>query len=544
MGFWNNVKNVMWPNRGISAGYNPYFAGSDFRSDGSKYRKGIIRSGNAVTYDNRKRSINATNAYEESMLARAIIRRLVNIVIERGIRFRSKPTAEMLPGVPQNVIDEFSRQLTLSFHMYMSSKFFTTNGTMNGYQFQRHLALGQFRNGEYFVKFNRKKKRNPRQLSTLSFQAIDPNQIGGHGGYTSTGGYNEWDQFNNGIRRDVDNFEIAYSVRSRKNENGRNVIVETEVPAFLSNGRTSMVHGFIPEYVNQSRGSGVVSPFLQELQEMTDFDLSNIEKAIKQSQVWLASETDGEENSVDPFEGMSFGQDNIGYDLDNIVSADRDGITTEDSAENEIKYREMNEAQFHEPGATHVFDLPSGNKINPFGNTAPVVGYTEFTDGRAKYITAGCDMPWEMVMMKYGANYNANRATLLNGYRAACIYRDEIVSDALQPIVDAFAEVEIASGRLQAPGFSDPWMRNAWLTGDYIGAPMIEIDPLKKNKADKISIELGKTTLDRLAIEENGSDGTKNREELAVQLAELTTPPWNEDDLDTESDNDFESEPE
>lgn len=507
---------------GVNSSFNWF--NTDYRSDGSKYRKGIINSGSILNLQNNVRKLNARNVYETSVYGRATIRRLNNIVIETGLRFRSKPLYELLP-VSKEKADGFARKLTLYMHVFMKSKSFTSNQTMNGYQFQRHLMLGYFRDGEYFVVFNRGK--NKKQLIPLHFQAIDPMQIAGTGGVTSTGGYNDLD-FDNGIMRDESSREVAYSVHVKRKKGKNWVYEDIKVPAYTARGLTRMVHGFTPEYTNQSRGNGHLSPFIQELQMFLDFDLSHTNKAITQSNLVVAVESDGEEDSVDIFDGVGVGQDGIAKDID-IGAMTGETNKTESANGEDIVYKEPDEAQIKTPGSTMIFGLPPGQKVKTLTNEAPVTGYSEYVETAISFLSAACDMPIEVLRQKFGSNYNANRATLSFTYRTANIYRQEMETDFLNPCKEAIAEILISKGLLDAPGFNDPITREAWLNGSWIGAPMPEMDPLKQGKADKISVELGKSTLDEIAIEHNGSDGQQNREENIKQINELTVPFWSPD---------------
>jgi capsid protein len=533
MGLLSKILKLAWPTMSASYGGHSFYR--DHYSDGSKYRKGIHGSGYARVFDNNVRKINARNAYEESKIGRAIIRRKVDTAVESGIKFRSKPIYDLLP-VSKEMADKFARELTLRFHLFNMSKHFSSNGTMNGYQFQRHIALQQCRDGEYFVVFNRGYVNKNKQLSRLSFQSIDPMQIKGTGGTTNLNGYNDLD-VDKGIIRGKHCEEIGYVVNIKvKDENGRQLYKEVTVPAFGKNGITRIVHGFIPEYANQLRGNGDLFPFIQELQQYLDLDLAHLNKSIAQSNLVLASETDGDENSVNPFEGLGLGQDGIAQDVDLDVIINDDPLTTESNTGKNIVYKEMDEAQITTPGSVSIFNMPKGNKIKMLSNTAPTIGHSEFMDGSVGFLAPAVDMSIDFMKMKFGSNYNANRAVIQLAYKIADIFRKELISDFLDPALEAFAEVEIAEGRLSAPGFSDPMIRKAYLSGEWIGAPMPEIDPLKQGKANKIDLEIGATTLDRIAIERNGSDGFANRSDNAVQFEQLTIPYWQADQNDTSVD--------
>ena len=82
---------------------------------------------------------NKENAYEESKVGRAIVRRKVDTIIETGIKYRCRPIYDLLP-VQKDIADKFAKELTLRFHLFNLSKMFCSNGTMNGYQYQRHLG--------------------------------------------------------------------------------------------------------------------------------------------------------------------------------------------------------------------------------------------------------------------------------------------------------------------------------------------------------------------------------------------------------------------
>lgn len=508
----------------------------DYYSDGSKFKRGISRSGSPRIYHDSTRRINARNAYEESPAGRAIVRRHVDTVVDAGLKFKSKPLYDVI-GISKEQAEKWADEFTQRFDLFMRSKMFSSSGTMTGYQFQRHLMLQQFKDGEYFVVFNRK-KISKKQISQLSFQIVDNQQIGsnnlnGFGSYTMTGGFNDFD-FDKGVKRDHYCRELSYLVTWRKRNSERTEYEQKEVPAELPNGMIRMVHGFVQEQPNQLRGVSILAPVLQELQQLLDLDLAHIMKAIQHSNFVLASETTGDEPSVDLFEGMNVGQGSMILDQDDpsIISS-TESIGSDGST---LQYREMPEAQFHTPGSVSFFDLPKNNTVKLLDSKAPATGYGEFVENFLSYLSAACDMSIDVLRMKFGSNYNANRATLILAWRIANIYRKELESDFLRYVIEAFLEIEIASGRMSAKGFSDPVIRAAWMNGEWIGSPMPEMDPFKQMRANKGNLEIGVTTPDRLAVETNGSDGRINREENKRQIEELTRPFWVKEDQGSSGD--------
>jgi len=526
MGITNILSKLIWPSQ-ISEdkpimnyyGGNTVWYGDRF-SDGSKFKKGIPNSGNPIMFSNHIRKINAKNAYYNSPYGRSIVRRKVDTEVGPGVVFRSKPIVSIL-GISEEVARKKATEITTRFGIYMSSKTCTSSGTMNGYQFQRHMSLAQHKDGEYFVIFNRNNIHGKRQISRLSAQPVDSLNVRGTGGITSLGGYNDIDT-DLGIIRDEYCREIGYNVSIKKRlKDGTFAEKEKQIPSEV-NGFIRMVHGFIQEEINQLRGIADLAPINQELSQVLDLDISIVQKAVNQSGMVFAVESEGDESSVNPFEDLMVGQKSVALDVEDPHS----DTVSKDSFGNEFTFKEMPEAQIQNPGSVMIYGLPPNQKINNLSNTAPMPGYGEFIENFISYLSAATDMPIEMVRMKFGQNYSASRAVLVLAYRIARIYREELVSDLLKPWLEAWLECEIADGRISLPGFIDPVMKEAWINGDWIGEPMPEIDPLKQSVANKNNLEINATTPDRIALETNGSDGETNRKENKKQFLEMSVPYW------------------
>jgi capsid protein len=146
-------------------------------------------------------------------------------------------------------------------------------------------------------------------------------------------------------------------------------------------------------------------------------------------------------------------------------------------------------------------------------------------------------MPVEVLLMKFGSNYSASRAALLLFWRVALRWRQEMASDCLNPIYEMWLSGEIAAGRIEAPGWSDPRLRAAWLANNWVGSPMPNIDPSKTAKATKMQVEMGLTTLGRAARELNGSDGKANRAKIAREFAEIPPSPFGKAESDGDNGN-------
>jgi capsid protein len=281
-------------------------------------------------------------------------------------------------------------------------------------------------------------------------------------------------------------------------------------------GLPIVLHGFAPEYAGQGRGYSPLAHAIHEFEMLTTFTTAQIEKAILQSSISMVVEPKDGIPGLNPFADMGSGPSSM-YEAP-VAPSD----TTTDSLG--VNYSEINDVNLR-PGSVGVFNMESG-KLVPFPSTAPGDSFGSFVESFVGHLAASVNMPPELLMLKFSSNYSASRAALILFWRTACIERDEEASDFYNPIFRAWLHGEIASGRISAPGWSDPRLRAAWCLCSWNGPPMPSIDPSKTARADMDYIQMGAQTLDAVARNFNGSSGSANRAKNAVQIKELTKVPW------------------
>jgi len=206
-----------------------------------------------------------------------------------------------------------------------------------------------------------------------------------------------------------------------------------------------------------------------------------------------------------------------------------------------VSCHRLPEGIFDVPGSTIVANLEQGEEIKPGPVTAPMETFDRFVDSISAYLAASLSIPLEVVLMRFNQNYSASRASLILFWRVANIWIQEMAADLLNPTLEAWLSGEIGAGRISAPGWQDPRLRAAWLYGRWYGAPMPNIDPKRTADADRLYVDLGAQTLDRVARNLNGSDGQSNRAKLRREFEELPTGPWsknNQQQLSEDGDDD------
>jgi capsid protein len=178
-----------------------------------------------------------------------------------------------------------------------------------------------------------------------------------------------------------------------------------------------------------------------------------------------------------------------------------------------------------------------GEELEYHSTTVKGESYAQYTDAIVDLLAPSLGMPSEVLKMKFGNNFSASRATLILYWNIVDILREEEATDLLNPFYKAWLSEEIASGRIQAPGWSDPVKRAAWLNCAWIGSPMPNIDPVKTALANKHNMEMDLTNPDRAAKELNGTDAKKNKIKNERHFAGSELKPWQSNfgiDLDEE----------
>ncbi len=479
--------------------------------DGSKFETGLTPSGSGNWFDIPVILQNTRTAYTESIHARSIVRRYADTVVDTGLKLLPTPKHQIL-GISPEQAEEWADNVAQRFDCWFASKQCTRDEVDNGYQLQRFIEILTRRDGEYFVRFHYSPRKD--LMSPLQLSIVDPTQILGYG-VADTYAFNR--SYADGIIRDAGGKEIAYKVQVLT-EKG---YAEMTIPAIGPRSRRRfMLHGYTRDFVDQGRGMSDFAHALQEFSNITDFSQAQIMKAIAQSQFTFTVVPNKDGPASDAGLGVGAGFFDAEY---GGVESDVPTATGEPS---HYAYSSRPEWTARQPGSTVITGLQSGEGLQAVQNTAPSEQFATFVESIMTNLAASVSMPIEVLTMKFGRSYTASMGALILFWRVAERARYEQKWDWLDQVYEAWISEELAAGRISAPGWSDPVMRQAWLSSRWGGAPMPIIDPSKQSKADKDYVELGAQHLDDVARTYNGSDGRLNRAKLGRQLEELPGVPW------------------
>lgn len=498
-----NRANATTPSMGAQAyhlGGAQYYPGTDgSRSGGAGWPYGVANRGRSRTLNHHRMLMNGRDAYHDSVQARAIVSRKADSVAAIGLRVEPTPVASVL-GITDQAALEWSRDVAHRYDLCMRDKKQNRSETMTGYQSQWFYMNSKERDNDVFIRIYYSGDRGLQ--SPVQFEFIDPTQIRGHA-ITSTGG--PYFKFPDGIERDERGREKSYKIWVSDNDGRiKDVTVQRIGP---KSKRLFMLHGFTPEYAGQGRGYSPLGYAIQKFENITDFESAHIKKAINLSSTILKVENDNYDPG-DFTEGVGGGQD-----AGPSQTVDEYGAAAEPSSEAlgvDPKVHRMQGMEVNEPGSAVLIATQRGDKIGEIGGKAPADSYDAFLDSFTAHLSAATGMPIEVLLMRFNQNYSASRATLILFWRKVVIDREEMAADYLFPHYEMWLSEEIASGRIQAPGWSDPVLKAAWLNAAWVGQPLPDIDPSKTAKAAVERTALGHLTGKRGAREYNGSDFDTN----------------------------------
>ena len=504
-----------------SIGRNYNHLASQYPS-GQKFVSGIDRGstlGRIINHRSLRREARA--AVHDTPQARALVTRFGDVVGDIGLRAESNPIPDIL-GISPEAAEEWAEDFDTRFDLWAQNKKQHRSGNMSFYQTHKPYSEWMMRDNDMFVRLYYPKDAD--LLNGLQFEFVDPDQINGIGATTTFGFTLPFD----GIKRDERGREISYSVQVQKPDGSLDIV---EIPRVGARSkRLFMLHGFSQEYANQGRGFSRLGFALQEFSDLTNLSIAHINKAIIHAGMAGAIIPSEEEDSSDPFEGIAtqFGTGPAAesFGANPVPPEGAQGVTTE-SIEPLTCY-DIPESTTRVPSIFFA-NLKRGESIELLKNQSPQDSYNTFVDAFTSYITAAASMPLEVLLMKFGENFSASRGALLLFWQVAAIWREEMAADYLNPVREMYASVEIAAGRLKAPGFSDPRLRAAWLNCKWFGAPAPDIDPSKTAKATAEKIKLGIQTGTQSARMTNGSNFMKNKRRLEKEYGEAPPPPWRKD---------------
>src|SRR5215471_11765023 len=315
----------------------------------------------------------------------------------------------------------------------------------------------------------------------------------------------------NGVELDADGELLAYHIAERHPlaAMGRGFGFFTPMPSLMfpsktfrvepfgkQSGRRNMVLLIKPERPEQRRGVPILSVCLELLKQMGRYTDATVVAAVIQSYFTA-------------FITQEFPDPNIFTDL-----------LTDDQKKEVLNFNPYN-VQLG-PGIVNF--MRPGHAVNFASPTQPQATFGEFTISVAKFIGSALGIPYEVLLKQYNASYSASRAALLDFWRRVRKHRSQVVDQFCQPAYEEWCIDAVMLSRIE--GFNgdmtDPYVRRAITRCNWTGSSAGSLDPLKEVAASEAKVNAGFSTIEREAVELNGSNWRDNVTQSATEKRTFT----------------------
>lgn len=279
-----------------------------------------------------------------------------------------------------------------------------------------------------------------------------------------------------GVELDGDGAPVAYHIANRHllDRSRTGGVSWTRVPAFDARGRRNVLHVHLARWrPDMTRYAPMLAPVIESLKQRSRYSEAELMAAVVSACFAI---------------GMKSEDGGLGEGL-----------------ETSGKTKDAKPINITEPG--QIFDLLPNEELQSFQPGRPNPQFAPFIDAVAREIGAGTDLPQELLVKQFQASYSASRAAMEMAWLFFRTDRARHVAQFCTPVYEDVISEAVARGLLKAPGFfSDPIRRQAWLGAVWMGPARPTIDPVKDANADKIYLEMGATSLTRIAAERFGQD--------------------------------------
>jgi lambda family phage portal protein len=262
------------------------------------------------------------------------------------------------------------------------------------------------------------------------------------------------------------------------------------VPAETPFGRKRVLHLYVEDRPDQTRGKPLLSPVIEQFRQLDSYQRTELQSAIVNSLVAGIIET-----PLDPA-GIN---ELMGGDPNKYLAAKGD-------------YRIQLE------GGTFI-PLYPGDKMTPFTPSRPAPQFSNFVEAVARQIGVAVGLPYELVMKDFSkTNYSSARAALLEAWRFFINRRTWLANYWASPVYQLWLEEAVNAGMVDAPNFYE--QAPYYLKCKWIGPGRGWIDPVKEAEAAQIRMASMISTLE-MECAEQGMDWNDVLDQRALEVARL-----------------------
>jgi lambda family phage portal protein len=436
----------------------------------------------------------AHELWQTNPVAKAIINRLVEKTVVRW-QCQCQPEKEIL-GLDKKQAREHSNKVEAKFRLWWDSTKVDQEGTRTGTDLCRVLLTNVLVHGDCGIRFVRRKKVKEGQ-SPLKIQLIDGNR------FKTPPERIRDENVIAGVEVDPEtNGPIAYFIDVAKpNPIGAKVNKPIRFDRYAADETIATDLVFMPTRPSQYRGMSIFAPVINLLKALDDLIAAGVRAEQNRSGVAFAIETtEPEQNDIKELDGNQAAQ----------KARDR-AASTEDLPAGNVAL-----------AIGKVLRLPENSKFHVIQNTNTAQVLNDLSNLLVMLIGAAVGVPKSILLQVFGSSYSASRGELLEFETKLNILCQLVAQWLAAKAYEYWYEIEVAAGRIEAPGFFlDEEARAAWLGHEWAGSVIGHIDPTKMATFFEICKRNGWCSDERAISGLFGGDQTTESNRIAQEQDDL-----------------------
>lgn len=406
-------------------------------------------------------------------LAAGAIKTKVTNVIGTGLRLQSRIDRGAI-NITDEQADEWEAHTEREWRIFWESKDCDISRTLTGYGLTRVAYQQVKENGDVFILMPT--KQVPGFPYSRRLQIIEADRVCNADDATDT------ESLAGGIEKDEYGAPVFYHVM--RNHPGAKTMSSNKwdkIPAFgAKTGLRNVIHLYNPTRPGQSRGVPDLASIIEPLKQLGRYTDAEITAAVISGAFTVFLETESGAGGFD-------------YSKFSAESGQR-------SSDKDMKL-----------GSGMIVELGPGESVHDSNPGRPNNAFDPFVQAILRQVGAALEIPFEILIKHFTASYSAARAALLEFWKFVKCERQWLADNFLKVVYEVWMYEAVTSGRISAPGFlSDPLVRAAYLSCEFIGPAKGQIDELKEVNAAIERVSGGFSTLADETAELTGKDWEKN----------------------------------
>lgn len=411
--------------------------------------------------------------------ARGAILKIRTNVVGEGLKLKSRINNDILQ-LDEKEVETLQKQIETIWKFWSDTQECDFLGENTFNQIQELAVITQLMDGECFFMLPYKKRKN--DLFDIKVKFLDA---------ACCRSMEENEYCYEGIETDEDGCTIAYHFEKKNNEYVR-------IPVYDLTGRKQIFKMMERERIGQRRGVPLLSPVLENLSQLTRYSNAELMNAVVSAMFTGFIKQDANTGNTGKMVGIG----------ETFLNKQKNRNTGDTYQTKEISMGYGNFSVL-EPGQDMVFANPN----------RPNARFEAFYNALLKQIGAALEIPFEVLLSSFNASYSASRASLLEVWKMYKRRRKWLAQNFCQPIFEQVIEEAVLKKYIILPGFlENPIKRRAYLASEWYGNAMGQIDPVKEVNASILKVKHGFSTVEREAMELNGSDWNENLNQQKIEI--------------------------